>query len=163
MGLVELAGSVRNVGKLIVSYAKPAPAKTDLLVLIDFPEFNLRLAIAKKLKIPVLYYISPQIWAVAKGRVRQIARCVDHMAVVFPLKCRFTKGGVKVSFVVTPSSISSVRAKPVTLCYAQLALMTREANIAILPGSRRAKSRITCRCCWTRLARLSQDSDLQFL
>src|SRR5438309_214887 len=59
----------------------------DLCVLIDFPEFNLRLArVAKRAGVPVLYYIGPQVWAWRRGRVRKIARRVDRLAVVFPFE-----------------------------------------------------------------------------
>src|SRR5262249_39803806 len=59
----------------------------DLCVLVDFPEFNLRLArVAKRAGVPVLYYIGPQVWAWRRGRVRKIARRVDRLAVVFPVE-----------------------------------------------------------------------------
>jgi lipid-A-disaccharide synthase len=64
--------------------------RPSLLVLIDFPEFNLKIAAAaKRLDIPVLYYISPQIWAWRPGRVKRIAGCVDHMAVILPFEEAF--------------------------------------------------------------------------
>ncbi|MGD9323561.1 MAG: lipid-A-disaccharide synthase [Desulfobacterales bacterium] len=64
--------------------------KPDLLILIDFPDFNLHIAaVAKKLDIPVLYYISPQIWAWRQGRVKRISQLVDHMAVILPFEQRF--------------------------------------------------------------------------
>ena len=64
--------------------------KPDLLILIDFPEFNLNVAAAaKKIGVPVLYYISPQIWAWRPRRVRRIAKRVDHMAVILPFEQRF--------------------------------------------------------------------------
>jgi len=63
----------------------------QLLILIDYPDFNLRLArSAKKLGIKVLYYISPQVWAWRRGRIQQIARLVDHMAVILPLRSHCT-------------------------------------------------------------------------
>ena len=66
--------------------------KPDLLILIDFPEFNLNVAAtAKKIGIPVLYYISPQIWAWRPRRVRRIGKRVDHMAVILPFEERFYK------------------------------------------------------------------------
>ena len=76
----------------------------DLLILIDFPDFNLRLAkAAKKAGIRVLYYISPQVWAWRVGRVKKIARLVDRMAVVFPFEVPFyEKEGVPVTFVGHP-------------------------------------------------------------
>lgn len=78
--------------------------RPNLLILIDYPGFNLRLAkVAKKAKVPVLYYISPQIWAWRKGRVRKIARLVDHMAVILPFEAPFyEQAGVPVSFVGHP-------------------------------------------------------------
>lgn len=71
-----------------------------LLILIDYPGFNLRLAkVAKKSGVPVLYYISPQIWAWRQGRVRKIARLVDHMAVILPFEAPFyERAGVPVTF-----------------------------------------------------------------
>ena len=76
----------------------------DLLILIDYPDFNLYMArIARRLKIPVLYYISPQVWAWRKGRVRKIARRVDRMAVILPFEEEFyRKRGVTVDYVGHP-------------------------------------------------------------
>src|SRR3970282_1462130 len=86
--------------------------RPDLLVLIDFPDFNLRLArLAKTLRIPVLYYVSPQIWAWRTGRVRQIARWVDQMAVIFPFEAEFyERHGVRATFVGHPL-LESVHAR----------------------------------------------------
>jgi lipid-A-disaccharide synthase len=76
----------------------------DLLILIDFPEFNLHLAAtAKRLSIPVLFYISPQIWAWRSGRVKKIKRRVDHMAVILPFEEPFyQQHNIPVSFVGHP-------------------------------------------------------------
>jgi len=61
-----------------------------LLILMDYPDFNLRLArAAKRCQVPVLYYISPQVWAWRKGRVETIRRCVDRMAVILPFEKDF--------------------------------------------------------------------------
>ncbi|MDJ0720390.1 MAG: lipid-A-disaccharide synthase [Desulfobacterales bacterium] len=81
-----------------------AEGRPDLLILIDFPDFNLRLARrAKQLQTKVLYYISPQIWAWRRRRVRQIRRRVDHMAVILPFEAEFyRRHGVNVSFVGHP-------------------------------------------------------------
>lgn len=75
-----------------------------LLVLIDYPGFNLRLAkVARKAGVKVLYYISPQIWAWRQGRVKKIARLVDHMAVILPFEAPFyERAGVPVTFVGHP-------------------------------------------------------------
>lgn len=76
----------------------------DLLILIDFPDFNLHIAkTAKKNNIPVLYYISPQIWAWRRGRVKKIAKRVDHVAVILPFEEKYYKQhAVPVTFVGHP-------------------------------------------------------------
>jgi lipid-A-disaccharide synthase len=76
----------------------------DLLILIDFPDFNLHMASkAKKLGIPVLYYVSPQIWAWRRGRIQKIKKRVDHMAVILPFEEAFYREhGVPVTFVGHP-------------------------------------------------------------
>lgn len=76
----------------------------DLLILIDFPDFNLHMAAkAKKLGIPVLYFISPQIWAWRRGRIKKIKKRVDHMAVILPFEEAFYRQhGVPVTFVGHP-------------------------------------------------------------
>lgn len=106
----------------------------DLLILIDFPDFNLRVArMAKKRGIPVLYYVSPQIWAWRQGRVRTIKQRVDHMAVILPFEADFyQRHGVPVTFVghplldvweaeAPPKASADLRAGPV---------------VGLLPGSR---------------------------
>ncbi|MEA5113432.1 MAG: lipid-A-disaccharide synthase [Geobacteraceae bacterium] len=82
----------------------------DLLILIDYPDFNLRLAcVAKKAGVRVLYYISPQVWAWRVGRVKKIGRLVDHMAVVFPFEVPFyERENIPVTFVGHPL-VDSVR------------------------------------------------------
>ena len=76
----------------------------DLLILIDYPGFNLYMArIAKRLRVPVLYYISPQVWAWRRGRVKKIAKRVDRMAVILPFeKPFFQKTGLHVDYVGHP-------------------------------------------------------------
>jgi len=78
--------------------------RPDLLILIDFPDFNLHVAAtAKKEGIPVLYYISPQIWAWRAGRAEKIRRRVNHMAVILPFEADFyRRHGVPVTFVGHP-------------------------------------------------------------
>ncbi len=105
MGLVEVVAHLKFFLHLLASIRKHLQQqKPDLLVLIDFPDFNLRLArIAKKLGIPVLYYISPQVWAWRTGRRHTLARLADRMAVVFPFEVNFYHGeNLNVEFVGHP-------------------------------------------------------------
>jgi lipid-A-disaccharide synthase len=112
--------------------------RPDLLVLIDFPDFNIMLGkAARKFGIPVLYYISPQIWVWRKGRIKTLARLVKTMIVVFPFEVPiYEKAGVDVRFVghplsdVVQSSLTKDQAKK------DLGLDSRRRTIALLPGSR---------------------------
>jgi lipid-A-disaccharide synthase len=76
----------------------------SVIVLIDYPDFNLKVAeFAKILGIKILYYVSPQVWAWRKGRVKKIARLVDRMAVVLPFEVEiYRQAGVPCEFVGHP-------------------------------------------------------------
>jgi lipid-A-disaccharide synthase len=105
--------------------------RPDAVLLVDYPGFNMRVAKrCKKLGLRVVYYISPQIWAWRRGRVRHIAETVDHMIVLFPFEEEFYRQhGVPVSYVGHPiiEQVAGVRRAP-----------RREAlRIALLPGSRK--------------------------
>src|ERR1043166_7102270 len=105
MGLTELAGNFKNLWRAYASVKKVLrEQKPNLLVLIDFPDFNMRVAaIAKRLGIPVLYYITPQVWAWRKRRVKKMARAIDRAAVVFPFEAAFYESaGLKAEFVGPP-------------------------------------------------------------
>jgi len=88
-----------SVAKKLLKSLKP-----DLLIIIDFPDFNLHIAsAAKKLGIFVLYYISPQVWAWRPGRVKKIRKIVDHVAVILPFEEKyFRKHQVQATFVGHP-------------------------------------------------------------
>ncbi len=104
----------------------------DLLILIDFPDFNLHVAAeARRRGIPVLYYISPQLWAWRSGRVKKIRRRVDHMAVILPFEADFyRRWRVPVSFVGHP--LLDHGAPPV----AEVQRWRRSRVVGLLPGSR---------------------------
>ena len=89
MGIVEVIGHFPVIWRSFQRLKKELSGneKPDALVLIDFPDFNLRLARqAKKAGVPVLYYVSPQVWAWRKGRVKTIAGVVDSLAAIFPFE-----------------------------------------------------------------------------
>jgi lipid-A-disaccharide synthase len=105
VGITEVFGKIPAILKAMAKIKKLLVSlKPDLLILIDFPDFNLHIAaIAKKLDIPVLYYISPQIWAWRQGRVKRIRQLVDHMAVILPFEqCFYQEHDVPVTFVGHP-------------------------------------------------------------
>jgi len=105
--------------------------RPDAVLLVDYPGFNMRVAKrCKELGLRVVYYISPQIWAWRRGRVRQIAETVDHMIVLFPFEEEFYREhGVPVSYVGHPiiEQLAGVRRAP----------RKDSLRIALLPGSRK--------------------------
>jgi lipid-A-disaccharide synthase len=105
VGITEVAAKAPALLRaLVLARGELARRRPGLLVLIDFPDFNLLLArSARRLGIPVLYYVSPQVWAWRPGRIRTIARRVDHMAVILPFEAAlYRRHGVPVTFVGHP-------------------------------------------------------------
>jgi lipid-A-disaccharide synthase len=110
----------------------------DLLILIDFPDFNLKLASkAKKLGIPIFYYISPQVWAWRTGRVKTIQRLVDTMAVILPFEQSFYRSrGVTAHYVGHPL-LDSVRVGQDRQAFCQRhGINPDHILVGLLPGSR---------------------------
>jgi lipid-A-disaccharide synthase len=109
------------------------------MVLIDFPEFNLRLAKqARRAGVPVVYFIPPQLWAWRGGRIRQMARRVTRVLAAFPFeKSLYEEAGVSVEFVghplldVVPGDLDRMRARE------RLGIGERQILVGLLPGSRR--------------------------
>jgi lipid-A-disaccharide synthase len=112
--------------------------RPDLLVLIDFPDFNIMLGKrAKKLGIPILYYISPQVWAWRKGRIKTIANLVKAMIVVFPFEVELYKSaGVDVRYAGHP--LTDTVQSPYNQGEAKrlFGLDPGKRTLALLPGSR---------------------------
>ena len=105
VGITEVVSKLSTIYRALGAVKKALrKLRPDLLILIDFPDFNFRVAaMAKQLNIPVLYYISPQIWAWRQSRVHTIKRLVDHMAVILPFEAAFyRKHRVPVTFVGHP-------------------------------------------------------------
>ena len=144
MGLTEVVG---QAGTILSSYRKirrailgKDGARPDLVILIDFPDFNLRLAgVAKRNGIPVFYYVGPQVWAWRRYRIGTLARRVDRLAVVFPFETDLYKGLTRVDFVGHPA-LETVRADSTrSFVRAELGLSEEQRLVAVLPGSRRAE------------------------
>jgi lipid-A-disaccharide synthase len=134
MGFVEV---IRHLGTILnnIKFCKKdvLAYKPDVLVLIDYPGFNLRIAEwAKKQGIKVCYYISPQIWAWKEGRIDQIKRSVDKMLVILPFEKRFyEKHNYSVSYVGHP--LTEVVDDELKKTFTPL---SSKKIIALLPGSR---------------------------
>ncbi|MBA2650262.1 MAG: lipid-A-disaccharide synthase [Legionella sp.] len=111
----------------------------DLLILVDYPGFNLRLAnfAKKKLGLKIIYYISPQIWAWKANRIHRIKQCVDTMAVILPFeKSIYEQAQVPVRFVGHPLVERITVQKDSSISKTDLNLPAKATIIALLPGSR---------------------------
>lgn len=115
----------------------------SLLICIDFPDFNLLLArTAHRLAIPVCYFVSPQVWAWRRGRIRTIRRVVRKMLVLFPFEeAMYREAGVDVTFVGHPLLDVLAEVPPRQACRAVLGLPESSPVLGLLPGSRQAEVR----------------------
>lgn len=141
MGFAEV---IMNLGTIIsnLKFCKNdiATYNPDILILIDYPGFNLRIAeFAKKKSIKVVYYISPQIWAWKRNRVFKIKRVVDKMLVILPFEKDFyAKYGVKVDFVGHPLLDALKNEKSISKeSFITENKLSNKPIIAVLPGSRK--------------------------
>ncbi|TNF55483.1 lipid-A-disaccharide synthase [bacterium] len=139
LGLIE---TVRHWGQLIKSYSKAKETlrehKPDIIVLIDFPDFNLALAKkAKRAGIPVLYYVSPQVWAWRSGRVNKIAKLVNRMAVLLPFEPDLYKNvNLECTFVGHPITETMDTGKTKEELKRNLGIDPAKNVVSFLPGSR---------------------------
>jgi lipid-A-disaccharide synthase len=142
VGLTEVAFKLGMILKVMrrlkVSLVEKKP---DLIILIDYPDFNLPLArTARKQGIKVLYYISPQVWAWRKGRIGTIRKTVERMVVILPFEEKFYRdAGVDVTFVGHPL-LDEVRKKYTrSEAVKRFGLREDAITVAVLPGSRRSE------------------------
>jgi len=141
MGFLEVAKNLRTILNNIKFCKQDIKNhKPDVLILVDYPGFNLRIAkFAKELGIKVVYYISPQLWAWKEGRVEIIKKYVDEMMVILPFEEDFyKKHGVHSHFVGHPllDAISTLENITADNFKAENGLNEKEI-IALLPGSRK--------------------------
>ena len=139
VGITEVLLKLKAIRKTLLGLKQFLEREhPDLLILIDFPDFNLRLArFAHAHGVPVLYYISPQVWAWRPGRVKLIARWVKKMIVFFPFEVPIYKAaGVDVECVGHPllDVVKPARSKEETA--KQLGLDPGKPILGLLPGSR---------------------------
>ncbi len=142
LSVVGLFEVLNHLGPILGAYKRLTnwmeAHRPSLLVLVDFPEFNLLVARkARALNIPVFYYISPQIWAWRQGRVKRIKKLVNKMAVILPFeKTFYQQHGMDVEFVGHPllDSVKTCHSREKFL--AKYHIPTSERLICLLPGSR---------------------------
>ncbi len=138
-GLTEAVAHIPHllgVRKRLVAAARAE--RPDALVVIDYADFNFQLARhIKRLGIPVVYYISPQIWAWRSGRIKTIKQIADRVLVIFPFEeALYQRAGVPVEFVGHPLIDLAVAGQERAPFLSGLALDPSAQTVAILPGSR---------------------------
>lgn len=142
LAVVGISEVIPNIGKIFAALnllkKRIKQDRPSLLVCIDLPDFNLMVAkFAKKMNLPVLYYISPQVWAWRKGRIKKIVRLVDKMAVVFPFEVPlYENAGLDVRFVGHPLIDAVSPDKTLPDIKNDLGIESEKKVIGLLPGSR---------------------------
>jgi len=139
MGLTEI---LRHIPHIYASYRKLVASirreRPDVAVLIDFPDVNFRLAKhLQRAGIPVVWFVSPQLWAWKRGRLRWVQQRVDKMLVIFPFEETFyQQRGVDAEFVGHPLAVNTVMTSSREAYAAKFHLDSDKTWIALLPGSR---------------------------
>jgi lipid-A-disaccharide synthase len=139
VGITEVLLRLRPILKALKGLKKSFDReRPDLIILIDFPDFNLRLAkMAHRREIPVLYYIGPQVWAWRPGRVKLIAARVKKIIVFFPFEVPlYQAAGADVEWVGHPLLDIAKPSLPREVAFQRLGLDPHRRTIGLLPGSR---------------------------
>jgi lipid-A-disaccharide synthase len=141
-GLFEVFGDLGGVARAWRRMTRALREEhPDLVLLVDSPDFNLPLARrAKRLGLRVLWFVSPQVWAWRRGRVRKLAARTDRLAAIFPFEpAAFAGSGLRVDFVGHPlvDRLAPLAALAPRECRERLRLSLERPWVALLPGSRR--------------------------
>ena len=142
MGFVEVAVNLRKILRNISQCKKDIlDYQPDAVILVDYPGFNFRIAdFAHQQGLKVFYYISPQLWAWKRRRVKKIQRAVDKMLVILPFEEEFYKRyGVDVTFVGNPllDEMAKFGTSNRSIFLRRNSLGEKREIIALLPGSRK--------------------------
>ena len=167
MGLFEVLkhwGDIKQAMRLIKLQLETT--RPDLLVLVDYPEFNLKMAKhAKSLGIKVLFYISPKVWASRPKRIHKIGQSIDHMAVIFKFETDiYQQANIPVTFVGNPLVDKVKSSDHAELIQQNLQHKNNGRIIGLFPGSRKSElSRLLPVMLETAELMLEQDPDLSFV
>ena len=130
LGFTGVLANIPKLWRLERALRRSIRSGVDLFIAVDYPGLNMRLAAyAKSQHVPVLYYISPQLWAWGAGRMKKLAGCVDTMAVILPFEEEmYRRAGVPVEYVGHPFVVDHESPEPLP--------DDEREGIGILPGSR---------------------------
>jgi len=142
VGIVEVVKHIPTIYKRFRQVVREAEKRRpDAAVLIDFPDFNLRLARElHQRSVPVIYYVSPQLWAWKQRRIERVRQYVDRMLVIFPFEEKFYRErGIAAEFVGHPLADLPQPAVTREAFAAEYNIDPQRQWIALLPGSRRGE------------------------
>ena len=167
MGIVEVLRRWGDIKKALEQVKHQIEVtRPDLVVLIDYPEFNLKIARhAKSLDIKVLFYISPKVWASRPKRIVKIGESIDHMAVIFKFETKiYQQANIPVTFVGNPL-VDKVKISDQSAQIKQSLQNEHQGRIiGLFPGSRKSEiSRLIPVMLETAKQMLTQDNTLSFV
>src|SRR3989337_884065 len=142
ISVVGLSETLPRLGAIIRAYRIVTglikSRSTDFVILIDYPGFNIRVAgVAKRCGVPVIYYISPQIWAWKKGRLRLLAQRIKKMIVILPFEeAIYKEAGVDCSFIGHPLVDEVLNTRPLEETIHRYGIDKDRPVIGLFPGSR---------------------------
>ena len=167
VGLVEVLRHWSDIKRaMAIVKQRLDNTRPDLLVLVDYPEFNLKMARhARQLGIPVLFYISPQVWAWRPKRIHKIGRLIDHMAVIFHFEKQYYEdAGIPVSFVGHPLVGKVKTSAAADTIRGRLGISADARVVGLFPGSRHSEVTRLLPVLFASAKRMrEQDSELKFV
>jgi len=142
MGIADVLKAlprIQKIGKELLLWAEKE--RPDVVVLVDFPGFNMRLGEKlRKLGIPVLYYIAPKLWAWGHWRVKRLQRAQDQLASILPFEpAWFAKRGIEARYVGNPSAVACQDGWSQAELKSRLGINKDQLLLALLPGSRKSE------------------------
>ena len=167
MGLIEVLrhwGDIKRAMAIVREQLEQT--RPDLLVLVDYPEFNLKMARhAGTLGIPVLFYISPQVWAWRPKRIHKIGRLINHMAVLFQFEKKYYEdAGIPVSFVGHPLVDKVKISANAGSMRSRLDISADARVVGLFPGSRHSEIERLLPMMFATAAQMqAQDPQLRFV
>jgi lipid-A-disaccharide synthase len=140
MGFIEVIGHLafmRRVMRTLLNAVERE--KPDLVILVDYPGFNLWLArrIKEKHQVPILYYITPQLWAWGSGRIQLMRKYIDHLVVILPFeKAFYAQHGITAEYFGHPLIEAARPAMTKESFFQKFGIQPRSHVLGLLPGSR---------------------------
>ncbi len=166
VGVFEIISHLPRIKKIFNKIKREIKRqKPSAAVLIDSPDFNLRLAKKlKKLSIPVLYYISPTVWVWRKGRLKTIKKTVDEMMLIFPFEEKiYGDYGIPAVYVGHPLKERVKTSLTKNEFLEKYGLSSQKKLISLLPGSRRSELKYHLPVLAEALERIKNECDTQFV